>query len=89
MKCPFCGSTHSRVIDTRSAEAGIRCRRECQSCARRFTTYESVAPLRLMDIKRDGRREPFSRDKILNGIQIACAKRAIPTEAIDDIRQMP
>jgi transcriptional repressor NrdR len=85
MKCPFCASTDSRVIDTRSAEGGIRRRRECQDCQRRFTTYERVAPLRLMVIKHDGRREPFHRDKILNGIQIACAKRPITTEAIEEL----
>ena len=85
MKCPFCASTDSRVIDTRSAEGGIRRRRECQDCGRRFTTYERVAPLRLMVIKQDGRREPFARDKILGGIQIACAKRPIDTESIEEL----
>ena len=85
MKCPFCASTDSRVIDTRSAEGGIRRRRECQDCERRFTTYERVAPLRLMVIKQDGRREPFDRDKILGGIQIACAKRPIDTESIEEL----
>ena len=85
MKCPFCASTDSRVIDTRSAEGGIRRRRECQDCQRRFTTYERVAPLRLMVIKHDGRREPFDREKILNGIQIACAKRPIATESIEEL----
>ena len=85
MKCPFCASTDSRVIDTRSAEGGIRRRRECQDCGRRFTTYERVAPLRLMVIKQDGRREPFARDKILGGIQIACAKRPINTESIEEL----
>lgn len=84
MKCPFCSSTNSRVIDTRSAEGGIRRRRECQDCGRRFTTYERVAPLRLMVIKHDGRREPFDRDKILGGIQTACAKRPIQTAAIEE-----
>lgn len=83
MKCPFCGSPDSRVIDTRSAEGGIRRRRECQDCGRRFTTYERVAPLRLMVVKRDGRREPFDRDKILYGIQVACAKRPIAIDAIE------
>jgi transcriptional repressor NrdR len=85
MKCPFCGSGDSRVIDTRSAEGGIRRRRECEDCQRRFTTYERVAPLRLMVIKRDGRREPFDRDKILGGIQTACAKRPIETAAIEEL----
>jgi transcriptional repressor NrdR len=85
MKCPFCASTNSRVIDTRDAEGGIRRRRECDECERRFTTYERVAPLRLMVVKRDGRREPFDRNKILNGIQIACAKRPVETEAIEEL----
>ncbi len=85
MHCPLCGAPDSRVIDTRNAEGGIRRRRECALCGRRFTTYERVAPLRLMVIKRDGRREPFDRDKIVGGIQIACAKRPIPTEAIEEL----
>jgi transcriptional repressor NrdR len=85
MNCPFCASPNSRVIDTRSAEGGIRRRRECEDCGRRFTTYERVAPLRLMVIKQDGRREPFDRDKILKGIQIACAKRPIATENIEEL----
>ncbi|MFC2029307.1 transcriptional regulator NrdR [Chloroflexota bacterium] len=85
MKCPFCASGNSRVIDTRSAEGGIRRRRECEDCDRRFTTYERVAPLRLMVVKRDGRREPFDRDKILDGIQIACAKRPIGTGSIEEL----
>jgi transcriptional repressor NrdR len=85
MKCPFCASSNSRVIDTRDAEGGIRRRRECEQCERRFTTYERVAPLRLMVVKRDGRREPFDRNKILNGIQIACAKRPVETESIEEL----
>jgi len=85
MKCPFCASSSSRVIDTRDAEGGIRRRRECEQCERRFTTYERVAPLRLMVVKRDGRREPFDRNKILNGIQIACAKRPVETESIEEL----
>ena len=85
MQCPFCASVNSKVIDTRSAEGGIRRRRECEDCGRRFTTYERVAPLRLMVIKQDGRREPFDRDKIVRGIQIACAKRPIETEDIEEM----
>jgi transcriptional repressor NrdR len=85
MKCPFCASPNSRVIDTRSAEGGIRRRRECEDCRRRFTTYERVAPLRLMVVKQDGRREPFDRDKILNGVQIACGKRPVATESIEEV----
>ena len=85
MNCPFCASTNSRVIDTRTAEGGIRRRRECEDCGRRFTTYERVAPLRLLVIKQDGRREPFDRDKIVRGVQAACAKRPIATEAIEEL----
>lgn len=85
MKCPFCASTNTRVIDTRSAEGGIRRRRECEDCQRRFTTYERVAPLRLRVVKRDGRREPFNRDKIVDGVQIACAKRPVATESIEEL----
>jgi transcriptional repressor NrdR len=85
MQCPFCASTNSRVIDTRSAESGIRRRRECEDCGRRFTTYERVAPLRLVVIKQDGRREAFERDKIVRGIQIACAKRPVETEDIEGL----
>jgi transcriptional repressor NrdR len=75
----------SRVIDTRSAESGIRRRRECEDCSRRFTTYERVAPLRLMVVKQDGRREPFDRDKIMKGVLIACGKRPV---AVDDIEEV-
>jgi transcriptional repressor NrdR len=85
MKCPFCASTNSRVIDTRSAEGGVRRRRECEDCGRRFTTYERVAPLRLRVIKQDGRREPFERDKILYGVQVACAKRPVSTDEIEEM----
>jgi transcriptional repressor NrdR len=85
MKCPFCNSSNSRVIDTRDAEGGIRRRRECEECGRRFTTYERVAPLRLIVIKQDGSREPFDRDKIVHGIQIACAKRPVDTAAIEEL----
>jgi transcriptional repressor NrdR len=85
VKCPFCASTNSRVIDTRSAEGGVRRRRECEDCERRFTTYERVAPLRLKVIKQDSRREPFERDKILYGVQVACAKRPVSTEAIEEL----
>jgi transcriptional repressor NrdR len=85
MKCPFCASTNSRVIDTRSAEGGVRRRRECEDCERRFTTYERVAPLRLRVIKQDSRREPFEREKILYGVQVACAKRPVSTEDIEEL----
>ena len=87
MKCPSCGHLEDRVIDSRSAREGqaIRRRRECIKCKRRFTTYEVVETTPLLVIKKDGRREPFSRDKILNGILRACEKRPIPAEKIHAI----
>jgi transcriptional repressor NrdR len=87
MKCPSCGHLEDRVIDSRSAREGqsIRRRRECLKCRRRFTTYEVVETAPLLVSKKDGRREPFSRDKILNGILRACEKRPIPAEKIHAI----
>lgn len=84
MRCPFCKEPDSRVIDSRAAEEGmtIRRRRECGKCGRRFTTYEVVERLPLMVVKRDGRREPFSRDKLLTGIIRSCDKRDISMEKI-------
>lgn len=84
MKCPYC-SKKSRVVDTRSAGEGVRRRRECQVCGRRFTTYERVAPIRVMVVKADGRREEFDRDKLLAGVSKACAKRPVSIEAIEDL----
>ena len=84
MKCPYCGKK-SKVVDTRSAGEGIRRRRECKSCGQRFTTYERVAPMRLVVVKTDGRREEFDRDKLLAGVRKACAKRPISTEAIEEL----
>ncbi|MBC7249356.1 MAG: transcriptional repressor NrdR [Anaerolineae bacterium] len=83
MKCPHCGGGNSRVIDTRVAGEAIRRRRECQDCHQRFTTYERVALSSPMIVKRDGRREPFDRDKLMLGIQKACAKRPIAVEDIE------
>ncbi len=84
MNCPYCGSK-SKVIDSRSAGEGIRRRRECLACGQRFTTYERIAPRRLMVVKSDGRREEFDREKLLSGVQKACAKRPISTEAIEEL----
>ena len=84
MKCPYCGNK-SRVVDTRSAGEGVRRRRECKACGRRFTTYERVAPIRLMVVKADGRREEFERDKLLTAVRKACAKRPVSTEAIEEL----
>ena len=85
MKCPYCSSSASRVVDTREVGDGIRRRRECQSCGQRFTTYERVAKANLLVIKRDGRREPFDRQKLFEGIRIACAKRPVPSKVIDQL----
>ena len=87
MKCPSCGHLEDKVIDSRSAKEGqaIRRRRECLGCQRRFTTYETLETTPLLVIKKDGRREPFSRDKILNGLLRACEKRPIPAERIHSI----
>ena len=82
MRCPHCGSDDLRVLDTRDTEDGIRRRRECVACAQRFTTYERVAP-RVWVTKRDGRREEFEADKILEGLRKACAKRPVPTETLE------
>jgi len=85
MKCPYCGSGDSRVIDTRDVEDGIRRRRECQTCEQRFTTYERIAQVKLMVEKRDGRREPFDRQKLFEGIRVACAKRPISIDQIHEL----
>jgi len=85
MPCPFCGANDTRVIDTREVGDGIRRRRECQRCRQRFTTYERVAKLNMLVVKRDGRREEFDREKLYEGIRRACAKRPIPTETLDQL----
>jgi transcriptional repressor NrdR len=87
VKCPSCGHLEDKVIDSRSAKEGqaIRRRRECLQCHRRFTTYETVETAPLLVIKKDGRREPFSRDKMLNGILRACEKRPVPAERLHAI----
>lgn len=87
MKCPFCESQEDKVIDSRVSKEGnaIRRRRECLKCGKRFTSYERVEELAPMVIKKDGRRESFSADKIRSGLLIACKKRPIETEKIDEI----
>lgn len=84
MKCPFCKAPDSRVVDTRAADDGatIRRRRECVSCGKRFTTYESLEKVPMMVIKSDGRRETFDRNKLLNGLIRSCDKRDIETDKI-------
>ncbi|MEE8442420.1 MAG: transcriptional regulator NrdR [Dehalococcoidia bacterium] len=83
MLCPYCGHKNSHVIDSRDAGDGIRRRRECLQCSLRFTTYERVQATALLVVKRDGRREEFNRDKMLSSVRLACAKRPLPTGAID------
>jgi len=85
MKCPFCDHLQNRVIDSRLSKDGhaIRRRRECDLCARRFTTYERVETITPMVIKKDGRREPFDREKLKSGIRIACQKRPVSVNTID------
>ncbi|MFM7118380.1 MAG: transcriptional regulator NrdR [Planctomycetota bacterium] len=87
MKCPFCRIDNDKVIDSRTSEDGfsIRRRRECQGCSKRFTTYERVAELDMRVVKKDGSRQPFSPDKIRRGLELACWKRPIPTEAVERI----
>ncbi|NLJ79694.1 MAG: transcriptional repressor NrdR [Firmicutes bacterium] len=85
MRCPFCLHLDSKVLDSRQTEEGasIRRRRECTACRRRFTTYERLDEVPFLVVKKDGRREPFSRAKILNGIMRACEKRPISVEALE------
>jgi len=87
MKCPFCGYTDSKVIDSRPAEDGttIRRRRECLDCAKRFTTYEIIERMPLVVIKRDGSRESFDKVKIINGVIRACEKRPVTMTQIEDL----
>lgn len=85
MKCPYCGNTESKVIDSRNVGGGIRRRRQCLHCGTRFTTYEHLQSRNLFVIKKDSRREEFNRDKLLAGIRKACEKRPLPTGAIDKL----
>ena len=85
MKCPFCGELENKVIDSRLSreETETRRRRECLSCNRRFTTYEHVEKVPVMIVKKDGRREPFIKDKVRAGMSSACQKRQISTNVIE------
>ncbi len=85
MNCPYCGSHDSKVIDSRDINEGIRRRRQCLSCGSRFTTQERLQPASLFIIKKDKRREKFSRDKLLTGIRKACEKRPLPTGTVDKL----
>jgi len=85
MKCPYCGSVDNKVIDSRMTKEGdtVRRRRECLGCERRFTTYERVEQPPIVLIKKDGRRESFSRNKVLSGLQKACEKRNISINTLE------
>lgn len=87
MKCPICGHPESRVMESRPSEQGssIRRRRECIGCGRRFTTYERAEEIAFHVIKKDGRREPFDRRKILVGLLKACEKRPISLETLEEL----
>ena len=85
MNCPYCGYQDSKVIDSRDVNDGIRRRRQCLGCDTRFTTYERLQPSSLFVIKKDERREEFSRDKLLAGLHKACEKRPLPTGTIDKL----
>lgn len=85
MRCLFCGHLESKVIDSRSTEEGttIRRRRECLECGKRFTTYEKIETIPIIVIKKDGLREAFNREKVLNGILRACEKRPVTLKEIE------
>ena len=93
MKCPFCGYSESKVVDSRPAEEGatIRRRRECLSCQKRFTTYEIMERLPLIVVKKDGSRQTFDKQKLINGMLRACEKRPVPIAELqavaDEIEQ--
>ena len=86
MKCPYCTIVNNKVIDSRLSKDGrmIRRRRECLDCGRRFTTYEKLEDVLPMVVKKDGRREPFNREKIISGIRLACQKLPISMTQIED-----
>lgn len=87
MRCPYCGYKEDKVVDSRATaeESAIRRRRECLKCGKRFTTYEYIEEVSLMVVKKDGRRQPFDRKKIINGIMKACEKRPISMEKMEEI----
>ncbi len=86
MRCPFCGHPEDRVVDSRELADGgqVRRRRECLACSRRFTTYERVEEMPSFVIKRDGRREPYDRQKVLAGLLRACEKRAVGLRQLEE-----
>lgn len=87
MKCPFCGSLENRVIDSRLSQGGevTRRRRECDSCGRRYTSYERVEPFMPLVVKRDGTRQPYDRLKLMAGLRRAVVKRPVPNEKLEQL----
>lgn len=85
MNCPNCKNPELKVVDSREVEDGIRRRRECLGCGFRFTTYERIQPAALFVLKRDGRREEWSKEKLLGGLHKACEKRPLPAGTVDRI----
>lgn len=87
MKCPYCEYYESKVVDTRPTEEGqaIRRRRECIQCAKRFTTYEKIEEIPIVVVKKDGNRQTYNRNKLLNGILRACEKRPVSMDTIEEI----
>jgi transcriptional repressor NrdR len=87
MKCPFCGFQEDRVLDSRSVRDGeaIKRRRECLNCGRRFTTYEEIEEMRILVVKKDQRREPLERAKLLKGMLAACEKRPVGAETLESV----
>jgi transcriptional repressor NrdR len=87
MRCPFCGNMEDRVVDSRESREGdvIRRRRECTRCERRFTSYEKIETLPFVVVKRDERREPYDREKLMRGLQVACRKRPVSQDALERV----
>jgi transcriptional repressor NrdR len=87
MRCPYCGHLEDRVLDSRTSREGhsVKRRRECNLCERRFTTYEQIEELQVVVVKKDGRREPFDRAKIMRGMQLACLKRPVSADTLEQI----
>jgi len=87
LKCPFCGFVESKVVDSRPTEeqSAIRRRRECEKCAKRFTTYEKIEEIPLIIVKKDGSREMYQRNKILGGLLRACEKRPVSIKSLEDL----
>lgn len=87
MRCPFCGHLEDKVVESRAGGVGdvVRRRRECDACARRFTTYERIEDILPTVVKKDGRREPYDRQKLIRGMRIACNKRPVSMDQIEGV----